>query len=62
MKEKLTEEDIQWLAKIIARMPALAIPADTIARLQAEELVAERPDGWEATDKGVVAVVNWGSA
>lgn len=62
MKEHITEEDIQWLAQIIARIPALAIPSDTTARLNAHELIAETPGGWDATMKGILTVVNWGSA
>lgn len=61
MKEKLTEEDLQWLAKIIAMIPALAIPSDTVARLHANELIAEMPGGWQATGKGILAVINCGS-
>lgn len=59
MNENLTEDDIQWLAKVIAMMPALAIPADTLARLQAHQLVAETNGRLQATDRGVIAVVTW---
>lgn len=59
MKERLTEEDIQWLAKIIAMIPALGIPADTLAKLHANELITETHGRLEATDKGVDTVVNW---
>ncbi len=61
MKEQLTEEDIQWLAQIIAMIPALAIPPEALAKLQAHELIAQAPGRWEATDKGVDTVVNWKS-
>ncbi len=61
MKEQLTEVDIQWLAKIIAMIPALSIPSDTTARLQAQELINEIHGRWQATDKGILAVINWKS-
>jgi len=61
MKENITEEDIQWLAKIIAMIPALGIPADALARLHAHGLVAETLGRLEATDKGVHTIINWKS-
>ena len=62
MKEQLIEEDIQWLAKIIAMIPAQTMPSDTAAKLHALELVVETPIGLQATDKGVNTVINWTSA
>lgn len=61
VKEQITEEDVQWLAKTIAMIPALAIPSDTLARLHAHELVTETPGGLNATDKGILTVINWES-
>jgi len=59
MNEKLTEEDIQWLAQIIARIPVPTMTSDTAAKLQAHELISNSHGRWEATDKGVDTVVNW---
>lgn len=60
MKNNLTEEDIQCLAKIIAMIPGLPMPADSLARLQTYELIEAVPAGWMATEKGVNTIVNWG--
>lgn len=62
MKEQLTEDDIQCLAKIIAMIPTATTPPETLEKLQALELIAERPGGWQATGKGINTVVNWNSA
>jgi len=59
MNEKLTEEDIQWLAQIIAMIPVPSIPSDTVSKLQAHELITDSRGRWQATDKGVDTVVNW---
>ena len=61
MEKQFTEEDIQWLAKVIAMIPALPIPSDTITRLQAQEFINEIHGRWQATDKGILAVINWKS-
>ena len=59
MKEQLTEQDINWLAQIIAMIPVQAMPPETLAKLQAHELIAQTNGKWVATDKGVDTVVNW---
>jgi hypothetical protein len=61
VKETLTEEDIQWLAKIIAMIPVLTMPPDIAAKLLAHELISKANGRWEITDKGVDTIVNWKS-
>ena len=59
MNEHLTEDDMQWLAKLIARIPDLAVPEDSIARLRDHALIDEISGGWNATTKGILTLVNW---
>ena len=61
MTERLTEDDIQCLATIIAMIPTTTTSTETLAKLQALELITERPGGWQATAKGIDTVVNWKS-
>lgn len=62
MKEKLTEVDIQWLAKIIAMIPGLDIPADTIKKLETQLLITQTPIGWQATETGILSIICWDSS
>jgi len=61
MNELLTEGDIQWLAKILAMIPALSIPPDSLERLQTQALIEQTPIGWQATEKGVLTIISWKS-
>ena len=60
LEQVLTEEDISWLAKILAMIPGLPIPEETIQKLHQQELIAPRgEDGWEATEKGIITITTW---
>ena len=61
MKEQLIEADIQCLALILAVIPGIPMSPESLAKLQAHELIVETPDGWRATDKGATTVATWGS-